>query len=76
MKVKIKQDAKVYEKLPTFVIDRNNRHLFTKVDTTNGYVFLRKNRLSTVLHVDETGTIIKITGENPKNNIVGENIYK
>lgn len=75
MRVKIKPPV-VFEKLSTFVIDRKNKHLFTKVSTREGDVYLRKNRLSTVLHVDTYGRIIKILGENPNKNVVGESIYK
>ncbi len=76
MKVKVKFNEVVHERLTTFVINHKNRHLFTKVKTKNGDVYLRKNRLSTVLHVDSRGKILKIVGENPNNNKVGENIYK
>lgn len=60
------------ERLSNFVIDRKNRHLFEK----QGDVYLRKNRLSTVLYVDTYGRITKITGENPNENKVGQSIYK
>jgi hypothetical protein len=76
MKVKVKFKEIVHERLSAFVIDRKNRHLFTKVKTINGDVYLRKNRLSTVLHVDSWGKILKIVGENPNNNKIGESIYK
>jgi len=69
VKVKVEKDA---ERLSNFVINRLNRHLFEKI----GDVYLRKNRLSTVLYVDIYGRITKITGENPNNNKIGENIYK
>jgi len=76
MKVRVKFSEVVHERLPTFVIDRTNRHLFTKVSTREGDVYLRKNRLSTVIHVDTWGKIIKITGENPNKHKVEDNIYK
>ena len=58
-------------RLEPFVINRKNIHLFEK---QNG-VYLRKNRLSTVLHVDIYGKIKKIEGVNPKNLKIGNNIY-
>lgn len=38
-------------------------------------VFMRKNRLSTVLTVDFYGTILSIAGKNPNNLKVNSNIY-
>ena len=76
MKVKVAKTVDNYEKLSVFIINHNNRHLFEKVHTQNGYVFLRKHRLSTVLYVDTSGVILNITGENPKQYKIGENIYK
>lgn len=66
----------VCERLPTFVVDNTNKHLFTKVKTTEGNVFLRKNRLDTVLYVDAYGIILKITGKNPGNKKPGQSVYK
>lgn len=62
-----KQEAR----LEPFIINRNNVHLFEK---QNG-VYLRKNRLSTVLHVDIYGRIKTIEGENPKKLKIGNNVY-
>lgn len=76
MKVKVKFSEIVHERLPTFVIDASNRHLFTKVKTIEGNVFLRKSRLDTVLYVDIYGTILKVTGKNPGNKRPGQSVYK
>lgn len=58
-------------RLEPFVINKKNIHLFEK---QNG-VYLRKDRLSTVLHVDIYGRIKRIEGENPKNLKIGNNVY-
>lgn len=77
MTVKVKYTKRlVPEQLSTLLINSNNRHLFDKVNTTNGPVFLRKNRLDTVVHVDIYGQILEVNGKNPKNLKIGENIYK
>jgi len=77
MKVQVKYVKKlVEEQLSAFVINEKNKHLYDKVNTSNGPVFLRKNRLDTVVHVNIYGQIIEINGENPKNLKLGENIYK
>jgi hypothetical protein len=77
MTVKVKYVKRlVTEQLSTFLINSTNRHLYDKVDTINGPVFLRKNRLDTVVHVDIYGQITEINGKNPKKLKVGENIYK
>jgi len=57
--------------LDYFIINKYNSHLFEKVKG----VYLRKNRLSTVIHVDSKGIIFKIEGENPKNLKIKDNIY-
>lgn len=62
-----RQDAR----LEPFVINRSNAHLFEK---QNG-VYLRKDRLSTVLHVDIYGRIKRIEGKNPKKLKIGNNVY-
>jgi hypothetical protein len=37
--------------------------------------YLRKNRLSTVVHLDSKGIVIEVEGENPKNIKINDNIY-
>lgn len=39
-------------------------------------VVMRKNRLDTVLTVDSQGNILSISGQNPKKNKIGDNIYE
>lgn len=69
-KLKILKKLEV-KRLSEFIINKKNIHLFDKV----GNVYLRKNRLSTVVHVDVYGNIIKIEGENEKKLKLGDNIY-
>jgi hypothetical protein len=72
MRVKVQETEKIFERLPPFIINRHNRHLFERQND----VYLRKSRLSTVIHVDIYGRIIKIEGINPNSNKIGESIYK
>lgn len=39
-------------------------------------VLLSKSRLDTVLTVDSKGTVIAISGNNPKDTKIGDNIYE
>jgi hypothetical protein len=39
-------------------------------------VLMRKNRLDTVITVDTSGNVISISGKNPKNTKIGDNIYE
>lgn len=46
-----------------------------KHELAHNNVFMRKNRLSTVLTVDIRGNILEISGINPKHLKIGNNIY-
>lgn len=57
-------------------VDRERRSIRKKdYESING-VLLRKDRLDTVLTVDTLGNVIAVSGKNPKNKKIGDNIYE
>lgn len=71
-------------KLKTHVDDENEKSTLTKKsikynktkhDIAHNGVFMRKDRLSTVLIINIKGDILEIIGENPKKLKLNRNIY-
>lgn len=76
MKVRSSLTTTNYSRQYPFTINNKNRHQYTKVTTPNGDVYMRKNRTDTIITVDINGIIIDVKGINPKNNKIGDDIYK
>jgi hypothetical protein len=72
LNVKRYEPVKGMDIFSDFAITNKN---INKYEIING-VYLRKNRLSTVITVDSYGNILNIEGENKKQYKIGDNIYE
>lgn len=61
-------------KVPIINSDRKSNKK-NEFESVNG-VLLKTNRLDTVITVDTQGNVIAVSGENPKNTKIGDNIYE
>jgi len=71
VRIKAKISDKDFNKLRTLRLSANN----SKYEEING-VILRKSRTNSVATVNHMGVILKVEGANPRNLVVGENIYE
>lgn len=72
LNIKQEEPVKGMDIFSDFAITNKN---INKYEIING-VYLRKNRLSTVITVDSYGNILNIEGENKKQYKIGDNIYE